>query len=523
MCTFCSQANYYAVSRDSLPFHVHDHTTLGSTYSSGTSTFSQAFVADSGMAYIDALQDGMSWTGNTGQAVSLTYTFDEQPSGGSDLDSLQEPAALSVMQDWANVANITFTEANNLQELQGTYDVSFAEDNLSPGVSGLTWTSFFGDTILSTDVLVDTSTSGYSRGQEGYFVLLHEMGHALGLKHPGNYSSGDSAPFLPGAEDTQDFTVMSYNYGTYSTATSPSTPMIYDIAAAQYLYGANASYNIENTTYAYNGSAYVGTIWDGAGTDVIDSTSYGGNVTLDLREGIATASHIGASHVWNAFGANLENASAGGGADTLHGNSLGNVLQSGSGADIAYGYDGADTMYGNQSNDVLYGNQSADWLHGGQGNDTLHGNLANDTVYGGTGNDVLYGNKEDDYVYGNQEADTLYGGQGNDYMHGGQGSDRLYGGLGDDTLNGGHDVDYYYFDFSGGDDVIESFDLPGAGAGDLIGIASNVNSSGITSASAALAAVSYVSGDAVLDLGSGYSVTISGVASGLTVDDFFVF
>ncbi len=45
-----------------------------------------------------------------------------------------------------------------------------------------------------------------------FFSLIHETGHGLGFKHPGNYSGiEDSLPYLPDSLDFRNYTVMSYN------------------------------------------------------------------------------------------------------------------------------------------------------------------------------------------------------------------------------------------------------------------------------------------------------------------------
>jgi len=68
-------------------------------------------------------------------------------------------------------------------------------------------------------------------------AVLHEVGHAIGLKHPGNYvgGGGASGPYLPANLDSTDNTVMSYNPGKHGY---PWAPQVYDILAARYLYGA---------------------------------------------------------------------------------------------------------------------------------------------------------------------------------------------------------------------------------------------------------------------------------------------
>ena len=61
-------------------------------------------------------------------------------------------------------------------------------------------------------------------------------------------------------------------------------------------------------------------------------------------------------------------------------------------------------------------------------------------------------------------------------------------------------------------------------SGDRIGIAADINGTGIDDPSDALARLSQSGNDAILDLGQGYQVTLQGIQAGtLTVEDFFVF
>src|SRR5690606_3135677 len=107
---------------------------------------------------------------------------------------------------------------------------------------------------------------------------------------------------------------------------APDGLQIHDIAVIQAKYGANHDFNSGNTTYSFDGSAYVKTVWDGAGTDTYDFTGYGSGATIDIREGETYISHAGNTHIWTAFGANIENALGGAGNDTMYGNDLANRL-----------------------------------------------------------------------------------------------------------------------------------------------------------------------------------------------------
>jgi serralysin len=454
-----------------------------------------------------ALVGSESWTGTTGRSVSVPYSFSVSVQGGSLFGSAARSAALSAMQLYSNVANVTFSETS-----ASLADLTFSQDDLGSGVLGLTVSYFSGTTLASAEVQLDDRYSDFSAGTEAYLTLLHELGHALGLKHPGNYSGSEDGPFLPASEDSNDTTVMSYNEGTYASGSRPArTPMFYDIQAMQFLYGANTTYNSGDTAYSYDGTSMALTLWDGAGQDQISAQSYtSGGVTIDLREGIDYLTSIGSTYLWVAEGANIEKGEGSGNGDTLRGNTLANTLFGMSGADTVYGGDAADTVYG-----------GAGVADPNDGNDTLYGEAGSDLLYGNGGADSLFGGGSS--VDPNDAADLVNGGRGNDYILGNGGGDTLYGAEDNDTLHAGVGDDVYAFLSDSGDDVILLFENPGATAGDAIQIAANINGTGIADASDLLSRITYSGGDAVIDLGSGNTITIDSVsANTLTADDFSV-
>jgi serralysin len=88
------------------------------------------------------------------------------------------------------------------------------------------------------------TTSGYYDnplvGTGGYTGIMHETGHALGLKH--SFENSVNGP-VPANHDSLEYTVMSYSsYAgakTWSAATTdfPQTLMMDDIAAANHVRG----------------------------------------------------------------------------------------------------------------------------------------------------------------------------------------------------------------------------------------------------------------------------------------------
>lgn len=445
--------------------------------------------ASSGSGYfVQALLKGLNWSGNTGQASSVTYSFNASffSSNSSSFNGSQQQAAQQALYAWANVANINFSQVSG-----SNANIAIRQADLAKGIAGITTSSYSGSRLVNSEVNVDVSQAGYTPGGSAFFTLLHETGHAIGLKHSGNYNPSDSGPALSAGEDNWDATVMSYYSGVHAnTGSFASTPMIYDIAAAQYLYGANHNYNAGNTTYSVNGAKLAATIWDGNGTDTINASSSSGGV-LDLREGLAYVTKMGASALWMAMGANIENAIGSNANDTINGNNLTNQLTGKNGSDRITGYGG---------NDILQGNQGNDTLDGSDGNDTLGGGNDRDQLTGGSGNDRLNAGPGDDILYGNE------------------GNDILSGDLGNDTLTGGAGSDIFLIKPGNGMDTIMDFELPGAALGDRIQINPHI----FSSAQQVLAAVSYAGGNATINLGGGNLIVLTGVSGGLSPDDFMI-
>ncbi|HYD63981.1 DUF1566 domain-containing protein [Azospirillum sp.] len=205
-------------------------------------------------------------------------------------------------------------------------------------------------------------------------------------------------------------------------------------------------------------------------------------------------------------GTGNDTVSAGGGADVVSGLAGRDVLYGEAGADTLWGGDNADALYGGADADALYGNLGLDTLYGGEAGDALFGGQGNDLLSGEVGADALYGNLAADVMYGGAGADSLFGGQGNDALYGGDDADVLWGNLGSDTMTGGSGADR--FGVGGGADTVTDFTYA---EGDRI-----VRSSGTTWTATDGGA------GAVVTLGNGAQVTLTGIKASAVTADWFV-
>ncbi|SDG60988.1 Matrixin [Thalassobaculum litoreum DSM 18839] len=310
-----------------------------------------------------------------------SYADDDERFGFSAMNSAQRSAAVQALDAWAEVAGITFVEVSDAGDggfiRFGTNDQLGISSGYAyyPGTSDAN-----GDVYIANDQAVNQSPVA---GDYGYLTLLHEIGHAIGLKHPGNYSAdgnGTEGPYLPSSEDSEQYSVMSYNdhpgVSTYSQG-----PGLYDIAAIQYLYGANTTANAGDNTYILNDTQNptIRTIWDTGGTDTIDFSGQTTGAVISLLAG--SFSSVGPSgngerasdNVAIAFGVTIENVSAGRGDDVVTGNAANNVLRGGLGDDQLDGGTGTDAALFSGAQAAYSWTSSGDFLNisGPDGSDTL--------------------------------------------------------------------------------------------------------------------------------------------------------
>ena len=448
-----------------------------------------ANVGPSGSSIVNGLLGGTKWTGTVRWSM-----VDEIPHGSSlnyAVTAADRDLKLAVRDALDAVAS--FTELRIVESGGQQAELRVAQlsggDHPHDAFAFLPSThSDSGDMYFGSNVTEDLGP-----GRFGTRVVLHEVGHALGLKHP-HETHGLGAMRGHNAAELSVMSVHSHKDASHTHGLGAeldgfaSTYMVADIAALQHLYGANYS-DGSDTHYRFDPLERVvfETIWDGGGEDTYDFSAYRNDLTIDLRPGRASvtgqepqlnrAEELGRgdkpifadASVHNAmlyrgdWRSGIENTIAGGADDTVIGNRLDNIMEGRAGDDTLNGLSGNDTLFGGHGHDRLIGGAGHDGLFGGLGDDRLVGGAGHDTIFGDEGDDIIVGGASSDRLEGGEGNDRLFASAGNDRLSGGLGDDRLYGHAGEDKLIGGIGNDHLVGGI--GDDAL----IGGSGVDMLIG------------------------------------------------------
>jgi serralysin len=327
-----------------------------------------------------ALDNYSAWS-PAGTGATVTYGFRLSPASYTDtpysistfsqVNTAQMAAVETILSLWSAVCGITFQAVNpggytdNASILIGNYNDptdgagAFA---LPPGSTASE--SEAGDLWLNLGGGI--ANDAITVGSWTFQTILHELGHVIGLSHPGDYNAvpgvalsyANNAQFI---QDSNQYSAMSYFDTTFGKV---STPLLFDIYETQKIYGANLTTRTNDSIYGFGTNAgdvfdfSINTrpllcLWDAGGKDTLNCSGFSQNQTIDLIQ--AAYSNIGGltHNVSIALGTVIENAGGGSG------------------------------------NDLIIGNKSANNLLGGRGNDCLLGGLGKDSLTGGAGKDMF--------------------------------------------------------------------------------------------------------------------------------------
>lgn len=436
---------------------------------------------------IDALLEGQKW--DTSSSTLITYSFIDEASdiaydtGGltfaNGFNSAQMAAVELAFSMLAELALVTFDEiGDDPGEDNADGTLRFGDfEGLYTAYGFYPYSDEAAGDMAFKDGQYETPDIGSYAFAAG---ILHEIGHAMGLKHAHEEANGTG--LIEDRHDSHEYTVMTYHsyvgqpdsirFLANAPGHNPQSFMMLDIAALQRMYGANFETNSGNTTYTFStktGEMFVNgtgqgtpgenivlrTIWDGGGKDTYDLSNYDTAMLIDLEPGF----HSTFDYHGTAQRAELNDGYADDGtfvgdtAVVFAQANLYNALQfegdKRSLIENAIGGSGDDGIYGNSANNMLKGGGGKDWLFGFGGADDLIGGGKRDKLSGSGGNDDLNGGGGRDRLKGGNGRDDFFGGKGNDKHTGGKGADTFYF---DTTVRSGKDK---ITDFEDGKDMIE--------------------------------------------------------------------
>lgn len=302
---------------------------------------------------IDKKTDG--WSNGTPKA--LTFSFMSAPptygggEGGTGFVAPTEAYKLAVNMILGRLwleTGLSFTEVPDTATSYGQLRFGANQQTTTKGYSyipGQTPDARAGDVWLDVETL-----QLLGQGQEGWEVLLHEIGHALGLSHPKSESEVTTSAVLLNQWNDNSYTVM-------SSMQSPSKLWqswfgALDIQALQSLYGSGRPLATGDDSYLYGNSQgqSLSTLRDAGGTDVLNLSGNSLGAYVDMKPGSFSSIGItsqGYSAYNNVFidpGTTIENLIGTPYDDVVFGNDANNTIYEWGGNDVIDGRGGINTV-----------------------------------------------------------------------------------------------------------------------------------------------------------------------------------